>query len=311
MTALPTEKRPEEAPIVPELARQLRRPGKGLLEKRVLDALKRDDCRSRVLQDHELRTIRFFGGGQFRHQRPGAIEVGEGLRATEPTHGPLPRHAVVADSLPDDLRLVEVDRELCGDRRRAVAVGRLETLGHPSMPDAPRSRGNAGQGRVPVERVDEGILRLNRPIRPRLRTDESQKTVLAGQHLANGVDFIRRQLEGVRDDACGELRADDTGRLEDALFAGLQAIELDVDELEHRVGATARDLGDAGAELPSAVDVPDHPATLEVVDDRDGEERIPARHVMSGFGKLLREGSIRKSTREILRQGGLRQSLEV
>src|SRR5258705_1264177 len=130
--------------------------------------MERNDRRSYVLQDDELGALRFVGGGQFCDQRTRATEMGESIRATEATYRPLPGDAIVVDGLGRVLGLVEVDRKLRGDRLAALAVGGLETLGSPSMPNPFRCGRDPGQRGVPIERVDEYVVRLNRPIRPRL-----------------------------------------------------------------------------------------------------------------------------------------------
>src|SRR6266849_3120485 len=225
--------------------------------------------------------------------------MGESIGATEATHCPLSGYTMVADSLARGLSLVEVDRKLRGDCLGALAIGGVKTLGDSSMPNPLRCGRDPGHGGVAIERVDECVVGLNRPVRPPLRAHESQKTSLVGECLANGVNFIGRELQRMSDGTYGNLQAGETGGVDDTLLRRVQAIDLNIDELTNGIRPTVRDFCDARKELPSAFDEANHSTTLQIVDDRDGKERVPSCHRMDRTGELVREAMIGEATREV------------
>ncbi len=104
------------------------------------------------------------------------------------------------------------------------------------------------------------------------------------------------------DGTYGKLQAGETSGLDNTLLRRVQAIDLDIDELTNGIRPTVRDLCDARSELPPAFDEANHSTTLQIVDDRNGKERVPSGHRMDRTGELLREAMIGEATREVLRE---------
>src|SRR5271168_1720374 len=109
------------------------------------------------------------------------------------------------------------------------------------------------------------------PIRRCLRADVAKEPPLLREALAARLNVIDRELERVSDGATGELGARSAGGFEDALIAGREPVDLDIDELPDAIGLVRPYVRLGCEELPGAVDSPDHLAALEVVEECDHE----------------------------------------
>ena len=124
-------------------------------------------------------------------------------------------------------------------------------------------------------------------------------------------ELVRGKLQGMSDGPGGELHTDETCGFEDALLVRLQAIDLDVDELANGVGPAVRDVRNSRGQLPASLARANHRAALEILHDRDREERVSARHFLDARRELFWKSSTGKAALEIVRYDGIRPELEV
>jgi hypothetical protein len=135
---------------------------------------------------------------------------------------------------------------------------------------------------VSIEGVHERVASLERAIGPCLGADVAKETPLLREALAARLNVIDRELERVSDGATGELGARSAGGFEDALIAGREPVDLNIDELPDVIGLVRPDVRLGCDELPGAVDSPDHLTALEVVEECDHEQRVAACGFVNG-----------------------------
>jgi len=256
-----------EARRISETTRELRRTRERWKESLVLKGVCCDGGSSETPEDSKLEVIAIGRLGQSREKVARTFEVPERLGAARQTARSQTSEVVVVDRLREALTCVKVCRELRGDRVRDTPEPGLESLCDPAMPEA-RDRGRVPVvRRVLIEGMDERVSRLQRAVGPRLGADIAKEPPVFREALAARLDVIDGKLERVCDGATGEFCAGCAGSFEDALIAGREPVDLDIDELPDAIRLVRPNVSLGRSELPGAVDQPDHLPALEVIEE--------------------------------------------
>ncbi len=203
-----------------------------------------------------------------------SLDVRDGFSGSVPPDGVLPGLVQVTDGSLVVAPPLEMHRELGGDLPRPLTVAGFDTQAHSSVKRRPAPRGDALVEHLTVERMEEGIARRDRAIRPLLRSARPEELLAPRETRAARLDLHAAPLDAGRHRRRGEFGPGHARHLQDVPVGGAEPIEL---ALDHRADIH-RDVDGHGlgryAEPPPPSALDENAPRDQVVGDIHHEEGI-------------------------------------